>query len=153
MSWWFFGLFEPNMSISEPDFQIFMRFFAMWYRNFGTLEITLSVLQCPWKPHKSKEHTFLSRNYVPTFFSTPKKKLKKSRQKTFFENFHLIFWFFRNSQKTFLAWLFFNFFLELRKKVEYNFDVKNCVLSIYEVFNDIGVRKVWFLVSQSSDTI
>ena len=26
------------------------------------------------------------------------------------------------------------FYLELRKKVGYSFDVKNCVLSIYEVF-------------------
>ena len=81
MPWWFFGLFEPNMSISEPDFRNFMCFFAIWYRNFGTLEITLSVVQCPWKPHKSKERNFLRRNYTLFFFSTPKNSWEKHNRK------------------------------------------------------------------------
>ena len=28
-----------------------------------------------WKPHKSKDHNFLHRNYISIFFSTPKKKI------------------------------------------------------------------------------
>ena len=41
------------------------------------------VLQTCWKPHKSKDHNFLHRNYTQIFFLTPiffsSKKIKKSK--------------------------------------------------------------------------
>ena len=72
-----------------PDFWTFGDTYLYLTRN--------RVQKSLWNPHQSKAINFLHRNYVPTFFSTPKKKYffeiknifreKKSGQVFFFVDF------------------------------------------------------------------
>ena len=92
----------------EEPIQIFVYKCDGFWQKSPELRLAMErVLKTFWKPHKSKEHNFLHRNYTPTFFSQLQKK-----------------YFFDRSKKTFF-WS--------RVFLVYSFDVKNCVLSIYEV--------------------
>ena len=120
-----------------------------------------------WKPHKSKELNFLHGKYIRFFFSS-KKKLNKisienifrfffdenifdifSDQKSKFTIFD--FWsdfsriFFVEKKIGFFSIENFLIFSELRKCWGYSFDVKNYVLSIYEVFRTIRCPQMRFL--------
>ena len=62
---------------------------------FTGLENAFAGPGWPWKPHKSKDHIFLHRNYVQNFFSTPifyffskleKKSTKNFEKKIFSKN-------------------------------------------------------------------
>ena len=61
--------------------------FQIMQKNVTWLENTFVGTGWSWKPHKSKEHNFLHRNYTPKFFSTPKKNLKFFRSKKMFDFF------------------------------------------------------------------
>ena len=83
------GFTIDHVRQSEVDFfktfWIKLRSFKWFFQNpswsFSGLK---GLLQSLWKLHQSKAMTFLHRNYIPTFFSTPKTKIffrcqKKSR--------------------------------------------------------------------------
>ena len=56
-----------------------------WVQNVNPIDIFVfhpqRVLKTIWKPHKSKEHSFLHRNYTPTFFSQLQKNIFSIDQK------------------------------------------------------------------------
>ena len=60
--------------------------FQIMQKIFTCLENAFVGTGWPWKPHKSKVHNFLHRNYTPKIFSTPK-KIRQFFDRTFFSEF------------------------------------------------------------------
>ena len=71
--------------------------------SFGDIYFHLTRGRVPeslWKPHQSKAINFLCRNYVPTFFSTPKKILFFGIQNIFRNIFRSKIFFVQISRKS-----------------------------------------------------
>ena len=120
------------------------------------------MLESSWRPQKSKDQGFLHQSWAQLFFFNSEKyffcgrsKKNISKKWYFLENFSKnekvkisqgkIIWFFKNRIFRFLLLKFSHFFQSVseilffgvEKKVEYNVDVKNCDLSITDVFGAI----------------
>ena len=57
--------------------KIHFRAFFLESNSYGGARVS----RTRWKPHKSKDHNFLHRNYIPIFFPTPKKNIFFSKPK------------------------------------------------------------------------
>ena len=117
-----------------------------------------------WKPHKPKERTFLHRSYTPKKIPTSKKNWGRSigffsDQKSTKKNRHFlvtkimivevrhfsILKIFADDFRKFSKTFFLSpnkkkFFSKLKIFLGYSFDVKNCVLFIYEVSRAFPAR-------------
>ena len=139
--------------------------------NLGRANGGVRVLETPWKHHKSRDHNFLHRSYTPQKKSAPKKYFCSDSKKSFSEIFenhrqkfsksqNVGFWksrfwsqknvdFFRRfliiKKNIFFRSVDPIFFSKLEKNLGYSFDVKNYILSIYDVFRAIRCPQMRFL--------